>query len=350
MYDQLIIKNKDIIIEKAIEWMKEKHPSRTSNYYKCARDLHHILNAYATDLKENTNVTIEFIGETFWQNGKRHLTDYKVELAVQDFIINYIEQNISSDQNFINKLVELKNKLNFIVEFGTKKSIKNVLEKRKHVYAYKDDDIPSYETIKGIFLRSWQITPSKQNIMPYKVNILGPNARETKEKIYDLVVGNHYRMDDEGLKEGTITKVTRKENPHYRHVLHNPYLVVFSQRVCTEKDINLFYKRVIKDEGHFMEQASKKWVEHIKASTSIEVGLFAQNVAALCLEQDLDYSFTACFPGPAKDWHEIKFVEHDVLLLMSIGKGKIYRRNFIAEITSDHDYKTAFENVVQFEK
>lgn len=223
------------------------------------------------------------------------------------------------------------------------------LNKRKHVYEYKEDDIPIHDTIKDIMHKAWQVTPSKQNMMPYKVSILGPNANLTKQKIYNKVVGNHMRMEEEGVKEGAIKKVSNKINPHYRHVLYNPYLIVFSQRLCTDKDINPFYKRHIK-EGHFMEQVSENWIGRTIGSTAVEVGLFAENVAALCLEQDIDYSFTSCFPGDVKQWSDVPFVKHPVVLLMTIGKAKVYRRDFLPQKASDQDYKTAFENVVHFEE
>lgn len=223
------------------------------------------------------------------------------------------------------------------------------LNKRKHVYEYKDNDVPALDTIKDIMHKAWQVTPSKQNIMPYKVSILGPSATITKQKIYNKVVGNHVSMEEEGVKEGATTKVSNEINPHYRHILHNPYLIVFSQRVCTDKDISPYYQRQIEN-GHFMEQASEKWVERIRSSTSFEIGLFAQNVAALCLDQNIDYSFTSCFPGRVEKWKDIEFVEHGVVMLMSLGKAKVYRRDFLPQAASDQDYKTAFENVVKFEE
>ena len=349
MHSQIILENKNVIIENAIAWMKEKYPSRTNNYNKCIRDLNFMLNAYISDLRDNTDINTKFIGQTFWKGKQRQLKSFEVEIAVHNYIFEYIKQNILTDNESIEKLCSLKNTLNYLIEVGPDNSVMDIIGKRKHVYVYKEDDIPSAHDIKEILLKAWQITPSKQNIMPYKVSVLGPDARETKSKIYNKVVGNHVYMEAEGLKEGAITHVSNKINPHYRHVLDNPYLIVFSQRVCTDKDINPFYKRQI-EQGHFMEQASINWVERIKSSTAVEVGLFAQNVAAFCLDKGLDYSFTVCFPGDVKKWADISFVEHPVLLLMSIGKAKVYRRDFLPQGGSDQDYKTAFENVVQFEE
>jgi hypothetical protein len=343
----LILLNREQIIEHALKWMKENYPARTEHYNKCIRDLRFVLGAYALDFKENTDTNIKFIGQAFWKGGVRQLQEYEAEISVHNFIVDYIKDNFSTDESFITKLVDLKNKLVHIIEHGPEPSVMDVIGKRKHVYVYKEDDIPDASTIKDIFLKAWQITPSKQNIMPYKVSILGPKSRETKFKIYNKVVGNHVYMEEEGLKEGAITHVSNKINPHYKHVLENPYLVVFSQRVCTDDDINPFYQRQI-EQGHFMEQASEKWVDRIKSSTAVEVGLFAQNVAALCLDKSLDYSFTVCFPGDVNKWSDISFVEHPVLLLMSIGKAETYRRDLL--VRSDQDYKTSFGNVVKFEE
>lgn len=223
------------------------------------------------------------------------------------------------------------------------------LNKRKHVYEYKVDDIPAPSIIKELLHKTWHVTPSKQNIMPYTVSVLGPNANITKQKIYNKVVSNDKRMSAEGLKEGAVTQTSTEVNPHYRHILHNPYLIVFSQRVCSDKDINPFYKSKIKT-GQFMEQASEKWLGDIKSSTSFEAGLFAQNLASLCLEQDIHCSFTGCFSGNVKNWTDIDFVKYDPIMLMSLGKPKTYRRDFLPQTASDLDYKTAFENVVQFEE
>jgi hypothetical protein len=222
------------------------------------------------------------------------------------------------------------------------------LNKRKHVYEYKTDDIPNEDIIKDLLHKTWQVTPSKQNIMPYKVSVLGPSHTRYKESIYNKVVGNHKVMEEKGVQQGHISEVSGKINPHYRHILYNPYLIVFSQRVCTEEEITPFYKRQIA-KGHFMEQIYPGWVKKIKTSTAIEVGLFAQNLASLLLEQNIDYSFTVCFPADTKRWSDIPFVKHDVLLLMSIGKANVYRRDFLPQWSSNEDYKTAFENVVKFE-
>ena len=206
-------------------------------------------------------------------------------------------------------------------------SVFDNLNKRQHVYEYRSDCIPEHEVVDEILRNAWQVTPSKQNIMPYQINVLGPGDLR-KRSIYRKVVGNHQMMEEAGVDEGAIAEVSGEINPHYRHVLHNPYLLVFSQRVVPMREVNTFYKEKIA-QGHFMEQCSYAWVPQIKASTAIEVGLFAQNIAALCLEKDIHYSFTLCFPGKKEKWKDISFIKEEPLLLMSLGYKKTFRREYM---------------------
>ena len=222
-------------------------------------------------------------------------------------------------------------------------SVFDNLNKRQHVYEYRTDCVPDYDTIHKILHDAWVVTPSKQNIMPYKLNVLGPEHTFTKQQIYHKVVKNEHRMNT----ESEIAPIDNESNPFCKNVLHNPYLIVFSQRVCTDIDINPFYKARLK-KGQFIDQCSAKHVNRIKPTTSFEAGLFAQNIAALCLEKNIYYSFTGCFPGNKEDWKNIPFIDEDPLMLMSLGYPKTFRRECIPNDTND-DYKTAFENVVHFE-
>lgn len=222
------------------------------------------------------------------------------------------------------------------------------LEKRKHVYEYDMIDVPSHHTMKDLLYRAYKVTPSKQNVMPYRISVLGPECVKAKESIYRKCVKNHKTMEEYGVKKGKIERASGEENPHYKHVKYNPYLLVFSQRVCTMDDISPFYKDQI-EKGHYMEQMEESEITRVRASTAVEVGLFASNLGAFCLVKDLYYSFTACFQGDIEIWDDMPFVEHNVLLLMSIGKPKIFRRETLAPWRSDQDHKPKFDRIVQFE-
>lgn len=228
--------------------------------------------------------------------------------------------------------------------------ILDTLIKRKHVYAYDMTVVPDEGLIDELLRMSHHITPSKQNVMPYHVNVLGPESKSEKLSIYNKVVGNHHDMEQRGLKTGQIKQVSGKNNPFYFHVKENPYLIVFSQRVVPLEDLNPYYTRQVK-RGHFMEQCSPKFKDDIRSLICFEIGLFAQNLAAFLLENNLDYSFCRCFPGNKLAWKDMDFVEEDVLMLMSIGKAKRYRRDFLESLGENHmDTKMEYEKVVRFVK
>ena len=62
-----------------------------------------------------------------------------------------------------------------------------LLSKRNHIHRYKEDKIPPKELIDDLLYKAWKTTPSKNNFMPYNVNVLGPDKQEEKKKIHPLV-------------------------------------------------------------------------------------------------------------------------------------------------------------------
>ena len=55
----------------------------------------------------------------------------------------------------------------------------DLLEKRHHVRKYSDK-IPPKEMIENALYKAWKTTPSKNNAMPYKVFVYGPEHKEKK--------------------------------------------------------------------------------------------------------------------------------------------------------------------------
>tara|TARA_B100001287_G_scaffold268657_1_gene265191 strand:- start:2411 stop:3142 length:732 start_codon:yes stop_codon:yes gene_type:complete len=225
-----------------------------------------------------------------------------------------------------------------------KKDILTTLEKRHHVLRYSDKNV-SDDVLSKILYKAWKVSPSKNNFMPYTVNVLGPGDKR-KKIIYDKVVGNHIRYDEKGLEVDTKANPKMKVeykfeiNPSYAHVLENSHLIVFASRVVPEP--NEFYKEKVRVEGHYAEQCEVDKVEHIAESTSFEVGLFAQALTVLCLEQGIDVSYCACLPKRPYKWKDTPWLWYDnenqlakVHSIMSIGYGEYYRYQWLI----DHDNK-----------
>ena len=75
----------------------------------------------------------------------------------------------------------------------------DIMKKRKHVRDYYMNIIPPKKDIEEILQKAYELTPSKQNAIPYEVSVLGPDKQDDKDKIYDRVVGNHKFMEKYGF-------------------------------------------------------------------------------------------------------------------------------------------------------
>ena len=57
----------------------------------------------------------------------------------------------------------------------------DLLEGRHHVRKYSDK-IPPKEQIESALWKAWKTTPTKNNAMPYKIFVYGPDKKEEKFK------------------------------------------------------------------------------------------------------------------------------------------------------------------------
>lgn len=115
---QELIKNKAEIIDKALVWQQTHFPTRTTEYSKCTRDMSYVIDAYINDLANNSSNSVIYLGSKFWHNGKRQLIDYKSELEIHNYIIDYIQENVVNNIETIQKITALKDTLLFIIENG----------------------------------------------------------------------------------------------------------------------------------------------------------------------------------------------------------------------------------------
>ena len=193
-------------------------------------------------------------------------------------------------------------------------SVYDLFETRHHVLRYSPEPVDQ-DLLNDLLWKAWKISPSKNNMMPYAVNILGPQQQAEKDKIYDKVVGNHKKLEVEGLEYNTAAnpklnvEYKFKVNRSYAHVKNNSHLLIFSSRVVPEP--NQYYKTIAQREGHFAEQCEHEYVEPIADSVSVEVGFFATHLTGLCREQDIDVSFTSCMPGAVNEWKNIPYLWYD---------------------------------------
>jgi len=217
-----------------------------------------------------------------------------------------------------------------------------LLDRRRHVKVYDTEDIPEEELIKDLLKKTWKVTPSKNNFMPYHCNVLGPDKKSEKHSIWMKSV-NHCKEVNE--KETTIKSEKDIEyNPYFEHINTAPYLLVFTQRPCPPND---YYKEAIQ-RGNYYEQMHTKDVDLILPDVSIEVGMFMANLSAFALEKDLHTSVLICFPRKFSRWSDMPWVRHPVILLGSIGKVKEFRRESMDNKEKRKDRKPGPEIVLKW--
>lgn len=221
----------------------------------------------------------------------------------------------------------------------------DILQKRKHVILYDKNDIPTEETVKDILWHAWKTTPSKQNMMPYRIAVYGPDRQKEKSSAWKKVASNHYYAEKRGTEKGRIKEPSYEINLYYEHIQDAPWLLIFQYRVCDW--CPPFYVQGIKD-GHYMEQMYRDDVLQSR-TVLFEAGLFASNIATLCLEKDIDISYCGCWPKKVEEWKDVPGIEENIIMLMTLGKGDYYRREKLEREGNSHlDYKVAFEEVVKF--
>jgi hypothetical protein len=64
-------------------------------------------------------------------------------------------------------------------------SIEELFSKRRQIRAAWDQNkVPSKEMIYDLLKRTQKISPSKQNLYPFKIHAFGPNDEKEKRKVF----------------------------------------------------------------------------------------------------------------------------------------------------------------------
>jgi hypothetical protein len=215
------------------------------------------------------------------------------------------------------------------------------LDRRKHVREFHND-IPGKELIETVLWKTWKVTPSKNNFMPYNIYVLGPDKKAEKESIWRKCCSNKKKTNEKETPGHTEDGV----NPNFAAVKNNPYMLIISQTV---RPPNEYYRQMIEQFDDFFEQMHPRCVNKVASATSLEIGMFAANLSAFCTEEDLDISYTCAIPNDLAAWRDMPFLEYQPLLLITIGYCKeslqdSYARNGLGK----YDKKPEFNEVVHW--
>ena len=222
---------------------------------------------------------------------------------------------------------------------------------KKYQYAiHFKEQVPNKKVILHCLDYAWRHTPSKNNFMNYNVYVLGPDQLDRKLNLYykclenqSQVNGNHITGRN-ALEEYESKLIENKLTPNYISIKSAPYVILYTQRIETQ--LNNFQKSRI-EEGMIYEQTFPKdnyRYDNATRNATLEIGMFANNLANKCLKHNIDISYVACI---LREWKEPewRFLDDVPLLIQCAGYGDIYRRDYLK---STQDLKPNFDRVVKF--
>ena len=195
------------------------------------------------------------------------------------------------------------------------------LEKYKYVREYDSSANIPKDIVESMLEKTWKITPSKNNCMPYSVFILGPDKQQSKNDVYKLCIKNEEKIN--GISN---IETVRYQNykPQFWNVVSCSYLLIFTPRVETQPNPWQIHRM---QQGNVYDQMNEEKIYNVAAISAIEIGMFVNTFAYFCLEENIDVSHTMCFSNDVEEWKNIcEDIKYPPTILMSIGKGLRYRQ------------------------
>ena len=179
-------------------------------------------------------------------------------------------------------------------------TIEDILSKRQQTKLFDTNKIPDKEISEKIIKTAFKLTASKQNLYPYKVHILGPNAIQEKQDLYDII--SHQKGGSKNI-----------------NVKEAPYCLIFTIRLITNPD-SIILTRV--KNGHPYAAIDPKKYRGQIPGVALEVGMFSKVLSSLALENGLDVAYTGCFPDYEHNinlWKKLPFIDDLVIFAMQFG-------------------------------
>jgi hypothetical protein len=220
-----------------------------------------------------------------------------------------------------------------------------LLDSRRHVWDFDTNKIPLESVVKKCLHKAWKVTPSKNNFMPYHVNVIGPKDKVYKDKIHALSRLNKKRTNEKYNVNNIENFEEDGSNPNFSFYNTAPYILVFSQRVAQP---NPYIADAIINENDIYEQMHASMFANFQTTAAVEIGMFMQNATAFFLEQGIDTTYIKCYPAELEEWADFPFIEGPVLLLAGLGYCEFSRRDSMSEKAKASDYKPEPNEIIRF--
>jgi hypothetical protein len=206
--------------------------------------------------------------------------------------------------------------------------------RRRAVLEYNTTTKLPRATINMLLKQAWDVTPSKNNFMPYTVHVLGPRHQHYKNLVYQNCLNN------EGRNDGSNPAIKYSQRkPFYANILNCSYLLIFTLRL---EDQPTPYQIDAMRRGHKFEYTREETLEAGYAGACLEVGMFSDVFGGLCQEKEIDVSSVLCFTKNLNTWADLPFVTRKPILLMTVGKAKVYKG------VNSSNLRPNYERIVNF--
>ena len=199
-------------------------------------------------------------------------------------------------------------------------TIEEIYNRRWQIRQYDESSPPEKKLIVDLVNKTFDLTPSKQNLMPYRVHILGPEQEKHKKDFWQ------------------ISKT--KPGGQHNYNIFAPYLFMFCMRKVTNP--NKKVRAGLKVGVEYT--CTTDNYENAKINACLEMGMFSTILTGLALEQKLAVSYLLCFPDAKRDAKEYKgilsFLQGDYpLFVMGLGYPYNMKKN-----NPSHKWKAAGED------
>jgi|TARA_B100000073_G_scaffold292103_1_gene255295 hypothetical protein len=218
-----------------------------------------------------------------------------------------------------------------------------VFEGRHQTRFFDHENIPSKELIEKVLHKAHELVPSKQNLMPYVVKLLGPEHTEIKKDIYELACEVEYPdVDLRNKKRLDKIKIYEDNNfdlnnrfPDGNSQLFAPYLLLLIPRKpLSNSTLAESYKK--------MDSWNKDAHRLSPNIAKVEIGMFSVILTGVAMEEGLNISYTACLNGEKLrrkyDW--LKGYVEEPTLALSLG----YKRPDVSGIQRNYRRKLKGED------
>jgi hypothetical protein len=198
--------------------------------------------------------------------------------------------------------------------------IYDTFKKRRAVREFDPTANIPLSAVHTLLQKAWKVTPSKNNFMPYTIHVIGPDQQHYKNSVYQKCLAN------EGKKDSTdVIKKYQKNKlrePFYKNILTCSYLLIFTLRLEDQPNP---YQLEQMSRGCKFECTKEETLPSAYTGASLEVGMFSDVFGGLCAENKIDVSHVLCFPKDLAAWADLPFVSRRPILVMPVGKAKLYK-------------------------